>query len=210
MAVRKVSGRGRNMIGHFPSLKMRRMVAFESLIEQDFLYILDYEQDVITFAEQPVRIEYEWQGKILHYTPDFHVVRLGGRGLVECKPQSLVASEENQRKFKVAVEWCRKKDWSFEVVTDQALRAGHRLNNIKLLTRYARSSADPVVLRGILENLASKPFPITLLEAANLIQPDCPDQGVTMLLHLAFHHRIVLPLELSPISSDTIIEVVRK
>ncbi len=210
MAVRKVSGRGRNMIGHFPSLKMRRMVAFESLIEQDFLYILDYEQDVITFAEQPVRIEYEWQGKILHYTPDFHVVRLGGQGLVECKPQALVASEENQRKFKVAVEWCRKKDWSFEVVTDLALRAGHRLNNIKLLTRYARSSADPVVLRGILENLASKPFPTTLLEAANLIQPDCPDQGVTMLLHLAFHHRLVLPLELSPISSDTIIEVVRK
>ena len=64
MAVRKVSGRGRNMIGHFPSLKMRRMVAFESLIEQDFLYILDYEQDVIAFAEQPVRIEYEWQGNV--------------------------------------------------------------------------------------------------------------------------------------------------
>lgn len=101
------------MIGYFPSLKMRRMVAFESLIEQDFLYILDYEQDIITFAEQPVRIEYEWQGKILHYTPDFHVVRLGGQGLVECKPQTLVASEENQRKFKVAAEWCRKQDWSF-------------------------------------------------------------------------------------------------
>ena len=54
------------MIGHFPSLKMRRMVAFESLIEQDFLYILDYEQDVITITEQPVRIEHSWQGKILH------------------------------------------------------------------------------------------------------------------------------------------------
>jgi hypothetical protein len=33
------------MIGHFPSLKMRRMVAFESLIEQDLLYILVLQLD---------------------------------------------------------------------------------------------------------------------------------------------------------------------
>ena len=35
MAVRKVSNRGRNMIGRFPSLKLGRMVAYESLIELD-------------------------------------------------------------------------------------------------------------------------------------------------------------------------------
>jgi hypothetical protein len=42
------------MIGLFPSLKMGRMVAFESLIEQDYLYVLDYEAAVTAFEEQPL------------------------------------------------------------------------------------------------------------------------------------------------------------
>ena len=73
MPVRKVSGRGRNMIGHFPSLKLGRMVAFESLIEQDYLYVLDYETEVTWFEEQPLTIAYTWQEKPYEYTPDFHV-----------------------------------------------------------------------------------------------------------------------------------------
>ena len=198
------------MIGHFPSLKMGRMVAFESLIEQDLLYVLDYEPDVLTFGEQPVQIEYPWQGKMLHYTPDFHVVRLAGQELVECKPQALLGTEENQRKFKVAEEWCKKQGWKFSVVTDQELRTGHRLNNIKLLTRYARVSVKPEMVQRILDHLSSMPSPIALLEASNLIEPDHPDQGVAALLYLAFHHRIGLPLEIAPISGATLIEITQR
>ena len=53
------------MTGRFPSLKLGRMVAFESLIEQDYLCVLDYDPDVITFEEQPLSIQYDWQGKQL-------------------------------------------------------------------------------------------------------------------------------------------------
>jgi len=77
MPVRKVSNRGGNVIGHFPSLKMQRMIAFESLIERDYLYLLDYELDIEWFAEQPLTIEYRHNGKTLHYTPDFHIVAAG-------------------------------------------------------------------------------------------------------------------------------------
>ena len=73
MAVRKVSNRGGNIIGHFPSLKMRRMVAFESTIERDYLYLLDYDPSVTNFEEQPLTISYAYQGKSYHYTPDFRV-----------------------------------------------------------------------------------------------------------------------------------------
>lgn len=198
------------MIGHFPSLKMRRMVAFESLIEQDFLYILDYEQEVITFAEQPIRLEYLWQGKTRHYTPDFHVVWLAGEGLVECKPRQFVASDENQRKFKAADDWCKNQGWKFLVVTDEELRAGYRLKNIKLLTRYARTVVAPEMIPSILQRISSNGAPITLLEAANLVQPDHINQGIAMLLHLAFYHWIVLPLEMAPISEATLVEITRR
>jgi hypothetical protein len=74
MSVRRVSNRGGNIVGHFPSLKLGRMVAFESLIERDFIYLLDYEPAVEHFSEQPLVIRYQHAGKKRQYTPDFHVV----------------------------------------------------------------------------------------------------------------------------------------
>jgi len=76
MPVRKVSHHGKNIIGRFPSVKLERMVAYESLLELDFLYLLDFERDVITYEEQPVTIDYEHNRKQLRYTPDFILKRL--------------------------------------------------------------------------------------------------------------------------------------
>jgi hypothetical protein len=70
MPVRKVSNRGGNIIGKFPSIKMRRMIAFESLLERDFIYLLDYDKDVEWFEEQPLTIEYQHEGKRRHCIPD--------------------------------------------------------------------------------------------------------------------------------------------
>ena len=68
MPVRKVSNRGGNAIGRFPSTKMGRMIAFESLLERDFIYLLDYDPTVDWFEEQPLSIEYqhEAQAAALH------------------------------------------------------------------------------------------------------------------------------------------------
>ena len=80
MPVRKVSNRGGNIVGRFPSLKMGRMIAFESLLERDFIYLLDYDVRVEWFEEQPLTIEYQHDGQALHYTPDFHCRRGGTAG----------------------------------------------------------------------------------------------------------------------------------
>ena len=124
MLVRKVSNRGGNVIGYFPSIKMQRMIAFESLIERDYLYLLDYELGVEWFEEQPLTIEYRHKGKPFHYTPDFHTVEAGRYVLVECKPHALVDKEENQRKFRAARTWCTNRGWKFRVVTDRDIRTG--------------------------------------------------------------------------------------
>jgi hypothetical protein len=77
MPVRKVSNRGGNTIGHFPSLKMGRMIDYESLIERDLIYLLEFEQDVTWYAEQPLTIPYHYEEKERDYTPDFHIVCQG-------------------------------------------------------------------------------------------------------------------------------------
>jgi len=207
MVVRKVSGRGGNMIGRFPSLKMGRMIAFESLIEQDYLFLLDFEPDVLTFTEQPVQIEYFWEGKERHYTPDFHVARKTGEEIVECKPLELVHSDENQRKFKIAREWCQSQGWSFHVVTDDEIRTGTRLNNVKLLTRHARLSIPPGLLRQVQSALQEVLCPCSLHEVARVVLPDDVDRGISVLLHLAYHHQIELRLDQDPITSGTMIQL---
>lgn len=201
MPVRKVSNRGGNTIGKFPSIKMNRMVAFESLIERDYLYVLDYEPNILSFTEQPLTIEYLHDGKALHYTPDFHLVETGKRNvLVECKPQALTETDENQRKFRAAQAWCAEQDWRFVVITDHQLRAGYRLQNIKLLTYYARADVPSPVQGQIHQVLAAAPDGLTIEGMAQLLTPQHPATTVSWIMHLAFRGKVWLPLETAPLS----------
>jgi hypothetical protein len=210
MPVRKVANRGHNIIGRFPSLKLRRMVDFESLIERDFVYLLDFDPTVTSFAEQPLTIDYEHEGQILHYTPDFHVVKTDQNWLVECKPQQMVGTAKNRRKFLVGHTWCVSRGWQFEVVTDEQLRWGYRLANIRFLTQFARYPINPAIKQRIQTCLAMAFRPLTIAELSTRINPDCPQALKIPIYHLAYHHALVLPLDSAPISNDTLVYLARR
>lgn len=203
MPVRKVSNRGGNIIGRFPSLKMKRMVAFESLIERDYLYLLDYERNIEWFEEQPLTIEYQHESKTLHYTADFHLVECGQDVLVECKPHTLTGTAENQRKFGAARVWCAQQGWVFRIVTDQDVRTGFRLQNIKLLTRHARHSVRPEIKACIVALLCLRQAAVAVDDLVQDLRPEEPVSVVAAILHMAFHHEIVISLDGAPISGRT-------
>ena len=203
MPVRKVSSRGGNVTGFFPSIKMKRMVAFESLIERDYLYFLDYDTGIEWFEEQPLTIECPHEGMILRYTPDFHTVEAGRDVLVECKPLAFVDRDENQRKFKAARIWCTDQGWIFRVVTDDELRTGSRLENIKLLTRYARHTIEPQAKGRIYALLHTARAAMSIDEVAKSINGADYATAMAAVLCMAFHHEIHIPLEEGPISGDT-------
>jgi hypothetical protein len=210
MPVRTVSNWGGNIIGRFPSLKLERMVDFESLIERDFIYLLDFDSDVVSFTEQPFTIEYEHGGKVLRYTPDFHVIRNGKSSLVECKPEKVVDSARNQRKFAAAQAWCATQGWTFEVVTDAQLRSGYRLSNVRLLTQFARYPISPIVKDRIRLSLSAAPIPMTVVELMIRVNPDHPQLTRIPILHMAFHHELVLPLDEAPISVASPVRLSRR
>lgn len=203
MPIRKVSNRGGNVIGRFPSIKMKRMVAFESLIERDYLYLLDYELGIEWFEEQPLTIEHRHTGEAFHYTPDFHTVEAGRNVLVECKPHALVDKEENQRKFRAARTWCAGRGWEFRIVTDCDIRTGFRLQNVKLLTRYARHVVGPRTKGRIRALLHSAQAAMLIDDIVREIA--CTDfSAVTAdILCMAFHHEVFIPLDDAPILRDT-------
>ena len=203
MPVRKVSNRGGNVIGRFPSLKLNRMVAFESLIERDLIYLLDFEPEVTWFAEQPLTISYPHKGKNLSYTPDFHIIRDGQNILVECKPQKYINTDTNQRKFAVAQAWCAAKWWGFQVIGDEQLRRGYRVRNVKLLTQFARYEIGSEVKSCIHAFLTNAPSPVRVAEVMVNVAPARPQAVIIPILHLTFHHELILPLDEAAISVDS-------
>lgn len=203
IGVRRLSHRKHGLNGLFPSLKTGRMVWFESFLERDFIYWLEFEPSVITFAEQPFTLEYPHLGKTRRYTPDFHVRYAPKRDvLVECKPTAFVETEENQLKFRAAEAWCAEQGWSFRVVTEADVRQEPRLANIKLLVRYARLGISPQVQSRVFAALAATPR-LSLGQIARLLEPADPMAGMPGVLHLAARHTIAVALDDAPLSLET-------
>ena len=206
MAVRQVRNHGNNIIGYFPSLKMGRMVAFESTIERDLLFLLDYEPHVKSFAEQPLTVTYWEETKRRSYTPDFKVEFTGGQtGLVECKPQRFVSKEVNLKKFAAGEAWCAERGWHYEVITDEALRHGFRLENVKFLTRFARHQLPLLLkyrIKAFVDAQESAPSIDQVIEG---ITSESPAIVRATILQMAFHNELALPLNERPIDLDTLV-----
>ncbi|MEO3341036.1 TnsA endonuclease N-terminal domain-containing protein, partial [Acinetobacter baumannii] len=74
--VRRITNRGRDrVIGKFASLKMQQIIQWESQIERDCCYWLEFDRDVIAYRSQPLIISYIFEDRKLRHTPDFEVMR---------------------------------------------------------------------------------------------------------------------------------------
>ena len=94
MPVRKIPryGAGQKNLGKFASVKTGRVAWYESLLEKDFMYLLDYDRDASYWHEQPLRIRFTHGGKVHRYTPDLEVHRASQKQLIEVKPKHQVDS----------------------------------------------------------------------------------------------------------------------
>lgn len=146
MIVRKPSNKGgvKKFIGRFPSFRLNAMLWFESLLERDYLCLLEFDHlDVLSFREQPGRIYYTLDGKGRRYTPDFYVERKSKRQIIEVKPESKALREKNRTLFRIASQICSREGYEFKVITETFIRVQPRLNNVKLLLRYQRVTFVP-------------------------------------------------------------------
>ena len=139
VVIRKITNRGsRKVIGKFPSLKMNTSVWWESQLERDYIYLLEIDPDVIAYKSQPFTIAYDNRDKRRKYTPDFLVERKSYRQIVEVKPESKVKEFSQTNRFRQALNFCSTYNLELVIVTEKTIRVQPRLDNIKLLYRYAR------------------------------------------------------------------------
>ncbi len=145
MPVRKIPryGSGQKNLGKFASVKTGRVAWYEALTERDCMYLLDFDPDVISWREQPLRIRFTYRGKTHRYTPDLEVHRGAKKQLIEVKPKHKVDSGEWDVLFRAASSVCEQEGYEFLVLTEEVIRLQPRLENVKLLWKYARMPVLP-------------------------------------------------------------------
>lgn len=140
MPVRKIPRFGaQKNIGKFSSVKTGRVAWYESLLERDYMYLLDFDLDVTYWHEQPLKIRFNYGGKTHRYTPDLEVHRDYKKQLVEVKSKKQVDSGKWDVLFRAAASVCEQEGHEYVVVTDEMIRKQPRLENVKKLWKYART-----------------------------------------------------------------------
>jgi hypothetical protein len=174
--VRKITNKGtKKCIGQFPSIKVGRNVWYESTIERDYLYLLEFDPDVVRYKEQPFRVKYIYEGKRHTYVPDFLVQRKNKFQVVENKPEGKATTGANKLRFRLLNLIFREQGYEFIVVTDKQIRIKPLLEDVKIFWRYARVRVHPLHLVRCREYLTGHPE-VNIQELAAALSP----HGVTL------------------------------
>lgn len=141
--VREITAKRFSLTGVVNSKRLKTTIQFESSLERDFIYLLEYDDNVKYYLEQPLEIEYvDSQGNKRQYYPDFLIEYFDEQipRLVEIKYESTLISKvsELREKFHAAKLFCEEKGFEFCVITDLQIRSEKKieLNNFKFLDRY--------------------------------------------------------------------------
>ncbi|WP_089085074.1 TnsA endonuclease N-terminal domain-containing protein [Aquitalea magnusonii] len=155
----------------FPSVKARRMVSCEQLLERDMLYLCEFASQVIDIREQPFKLQYAMGNKVRRYTPDFALTMADGSILIiEVKPADSLAKPDVREKLLHVKDAMQRQGRQFIVVSSATIRAPHRLDNLKQLHRYLRQPLSIELLQ-LLRQLKTQfgcqqPIPLHQLKAA--------------------------------------------
>lgn len=138
-ARRVVRPTGRHFQGYFPSQKMGRMVAYDSLLERDALFHFEFSPWVVSFREQPERIIYYIDGEPNECFPDFEVVTTDGVVIhIEVKPKAKIRKQKYKAKYDAIAEHYARNNRIFRILTEDEIRVQPRLNNLKKLKYHNR------------------------------------------------------------------------
>lgn len=211
MPVRSVRKSAVSVVGSFPSLKLGRVVRFESTLERDLLYFLEFDPTVSSYEEQPFTIEATLEdGKVHQYTPDFKVIQNPLPLILEVKPFKFLDRENTIRQIKMGKKWAEEHSFDYQVITDNEIRSGAKLGNLKLLYRYRLLDKLPYDFMEQLKKLfADAPSNVSFGEAANLLMPSDPARCKPYLWSLLFHHYLETDLD-QPLSDSSQITLSKK
>ncbi|MCZ8354635.1 MAG: Tn7 transposase TnsA N-terminal domain-containing protein [Chryseotalea sp.] len=184
MGKRKIGKSPVKYTGKKSTSKNDELIEFESLIEKDFLELVDYDDEVKKVTSQPLTIKvdpkYELDKKT--YTPDFLVEfnpELKKKNqLIEIKPEIRV--KKNQEFFnklsEVVNDYCKPFNQEFLIVTENTIRNDF-LTNISKLNYYKSQGYNQILANQIIQVLKSRS--VSILELLNILKSTNHEQEIT-------------------------------
>lgn len=206
LPVRKITNHNRrNRIGKFPSAKMGRMIMWESPLERDYIYLLEWDRDVQVYKEQPLKIFCPVDDAVCSYTPDFWVERVDDIDLVEVKSSKYLNTPEAILQKEIGTEYCQQEGLNHLLITEQEIRKGHFLGNIKILFRYSRMIVSFSYYNKII-GLVNKRAPLTIDDLNRLLRDVGGDENfLPIIYYLIFNKNLNVDLN-KPLSSSSMIQ----
>ena len=120
--------RQRHMPGRWFSTTARRFLEYESLLERDWMLLLDFDRAVDGICEQPLRLRYLKDGRPASHVPDLLVWRAGIPELCDVKSEERVEDPDFQAQVRATGQACAEAGFGYRVLSepDRQLLANHR------------------------------------------------------------------------------------
>ncbi|OIQ90166.1 hypothetical protein GALL_279070 [mine drainage metagenome] len=187
--VRKIPKNYLLVTGTYSSAKNGKSLGYESLLERDLMILLEFDDAVKSFGEQPVKVPLVANGKKLKpYVPDIlihYLPTLSGEtrrptlGEVKDREDLKKNKAKYAPKFDVASRYAAERGWEWHIFTDKEISTPY-LENLKFLREYHSAEPDSTLLNDIISHLQSTRGSISI---DSLLKKLCPDE--TKILHVA-------------------------
>lgn len=108
--------------GTFYSKKCNADFIYRSGMEEEFFNLLEEDVDVESWAAEPFKVPYFWQGEWHNYIPDIRINFIDGTTEVwEIKPANQTQYEQNKAKWSAMNDHALNVGWQFVVQTEVGL-----------------------------------------------------------------------------------------
>lgn len=131
--------------GKFAALKSSGPVLWKSQLVRDYLYLLEYNQDVLTYENCALEVHYTHAGESHILAPDLRVCRRDSLQLI--KLISGRDETDSRGAVHLPAALSRVEDYDLRILTESEVRQQPCLNNVKLLWRYARVPVEGLQLQ---------------------------------------------------------------
>ncbi len=178
MPVRKIKKSYISCVGYFKSYKNNKQLAFESILERDFFTLLEFQNNVVAYEEQPLKIQYKLKAKNTRYTPDVLVTyNDGSQKIFEVKYQSDIDSDPKlQHKISVLKEEiARQMSLPLETFTNAQIDQVY-LKNCIFLYKNAFIPNNNVLTTKVLESFNNLPSPVSIKSFLELLSTKRTEQ----------------------------------
>lgn len=143
---RKVVTRSRaRATGKFPSLKMKRMLQWESINELHAFRLLEANPIVKSFREQPCEIRYMLDDEERRHYPDILVETSTEKELWEVKPAANAAQPKTVRRTELLTLALSDYGYRYRVILGEDLARRPRMTNIMILLRFGRRAVPDLI-----------------------------------------------------------------